>query len=104
MYITPKIISALMYLFLNIEEMHNTVVQNLSNDETEILLGEDKILTILEKQGCKTKCSLIESVFRNRMQDYYQTEDMEKGYIAGKDKHGEKKNYPIINIRSEIVV
>jgi len=87
-----------------IEEMHNTVVQNLSEDETVIFLEEDKILTILEKQGYKIKCDLIASVFRNRMNDYYQIKDMEKGYIACKDKNGEKKKYPIINIRSEIVV
>ena len=50
------------------------------------------------------KCELVASVFKNRMHDYYQIKDMKKGYIAGRDKNGEKKKYPIINIRSEIVV
>lgn len=87
-----------------IEEMHNTVVQNLSEDETASFLEEDRILTILEKQNCKLKCDLIASVFRNRMQDYYQINDIKKGYIAGKDKNGDKKKYPIINLHFEIVV
>lgn len=87
-----------------IEEMHNTVMQNLSEDETAIFLDEDRILIILEKQSYKMKCGLIASVFRNSMHDYYQIEDMEKGYIVGKNKNGENKKYPIINICSERVV
>ncbi len=87
-----------------IEEMHNTVVQNLSEDETASFLEEDRILTILEKQNCKLKCDLIASVFRNRMQDYYQINDIKRGYIVCKDKNGDKKKYPIINLHFEIVV
>lgn len=87
-----------------IEEMHNTVIQNLSEDETAVFLDEDRIIIILEKQSYKMKCDLIASVFRSRMHDYYQIKDMEKGYIAGKDRNGKKKKYPIINIRPEIVV
>lgn len=84
--------------------MQNVVEQNLSEEETAILLGEDNILTVLEKQNYKIKCEIIANMFKNRMQEYYQKEDLEKGYIEGKNKHGEKKKYPLINICSERVV
>lgn len=87
-----------------IEVMQNVVEQNLSEEETAILLGEDNILTILEKHNYKFKCEIIANMFKNRMQEYYQKEDLEKGYIEGKNKHGEKKKYPLINICSERVV
>lgn len=87
-----------------IEVMQNVVEQNLSEDETAILLNEDNILTVLEKQNYKIKCEIIANVFRNRIQEYYHLEDIEKGYIEGKNKHGENKKYPIINICSERVV
>lgn len=87
-----------------IEVMQNVVEQNLSEEETAILLGEDNILTVLEKQNYKIKCEIIANMFKNRMQEYYQKEDLEKGYIEGKNKYGEKKKYPLINICSERVV
>lgn len=87
-----------------IEVMQNVVEQNLSEEETAILLGEDNILTVLEKQNYKIKCEIIANMFKNRMQEYYQKGDLEKGYIEGKNKHGEKKKYPLINICSERVV
>lgn len=87
-----------------IEVMQNVVEQNLSEEETAILLDEDNILMVLEKQNYKIKCEIIVNMFKNRMQEYYQKEDLEKGYIEGKNKHGEKKKYPLINICSERVV
>ena len=87
-----------------IEVMQNVVEQNLSEEETAILLGEDNILTVLEKQNYKIKYEIIANMFKNRMQEYYQKEDLEEGYIEGKNKHGEKKKYPLINICSERVV
>ena len=68
------------------------------------VLGEDNILTVLEKQNYKIKCEIIANMFKNRMQEYYQKGDLEKGYFEGKNKHGEKKKYPLINICSERVV
>ena len=87
-----------------IDVMQNVIEENLSEEETAILLDEDNILTVLGKQNYKIKCEIIANMFRNRMQEYYQKEDLEEGYIEGKNKHGEKKKYPLINICSERVV
>ena len=87
-----------------IDVMQNVIEENLSEEETAILLDEDNILTVLGKQNYKIKCEIIANMFRNRMQEYYQKEDIEKGYIEEKNKHGEKKKYPLINICSERVV
>lgn len=87
-----------------IDVMQNVIEENLSEEETAILLDEDNILTVLGKQNYKIKCEIIANMFRNRMQEYYQKEDIEKGYIEAKNKHGEDKKYPLINICSERVV
>lgn len=87
-----------------IDVMQNVIEENLSEEETAILLDGDNILTVLGKQNYKIKCEIIANMFRNRMQEYYQKEDVEKGYIEGKNKHGEKKKYPLIDICSERVV
>ena len=58
-------------------------------------------MVILEKQNYRVTCEIIANMFRNRMQEYYQKKDIEKGYIEGKNKHGENKRYPLINICSE---
>ena len=87
-----------------IEVMKNVIDQNLSEEETAIPIGEDSILIVLEKQNYKNKCEIIGNIFRNRIQEYYQKEDIEKGYIEAKNKHGEDKKYPLINICSERVV
>ena len=87
-----------------IEVMKNVIDQNLSEEETAIPIGEDSILIVLEKQNYKNKCEIIGNIFRNRIQEYYQKEDIEKGYIEAKNKHGEEKKYPLINICSERVV
>ena len=87
-----------------IDVMQNVIEENLSEEETAILLDEDNILTVLGKQNYKIKCEIIANMFKNRMQEYYQKGDLEKGYIEGKNKHGEKKKYPLINICSERVV
>ena len=84
--------------------MKNVIDQNLSEEETAIPIGEDSILIVLEKQNYKNKCEIIGNIFRNRIQEYYQKEDIEKGYIEAKNKHGEEKKYPLINICSERVV
>lgn len=65
-----------------IEVMENIVENNLLEEEKAIFLGEDGILTVLEKQNYKIKCEIIANMFRNRVQDYYQEEDIEKGYIS----------------------
>lgn len=85
-------------------EMQNVIEQNLSQGEMAIFLGEDSILTVLEKQGLKNKCDIIANMFKNRLQNYYEKEDIENGYIEGKNKHGEKKKYPLVSICSERVV
>lgn len=87
-----------------IEVMQNVVEQNLSEEETAIHLGEDNILTVLEKQNYKMKCEIIENTFRNRIREYYQKEEIEKDCMEGKNKHGENKTYPLIRICSERVV
>ena len=87
-----------------IDVMQNVIEEILSEEETAILLDGDNILTVLGKQNYKIKCEIIANMFRNRMQEYYQKEDIEKGYIEEKNKHGEKKKYPLIDICSERVV
>lgn len=87
-----------------IEVMQNVVEQNLSEEETAIFLSKDNILVILEKQNYKVKCEMIANMFRNRMKEWYQKEDVEKGYMEGKNKHGENKKYALVSICSERVV
>lgn len=87
-----------------LEVMKNVVEQNLSEEETAVILGEDSILTVLEKENCKIKREIIANMFRNKSQAYYQKDDVEKGYVLGKNKHGEHKKFPLIHLCSERVV
>lgn len=87
-----------------IEVLQEIVEQNLAEEEKAISMGEDGILTVMEKKDYKVKCEIIEDIFRNRIKDYYKKEDIEKGYIEVKKKHGDIKKYPLINICSERVV
>lgn len=87
-----------------LDVMKNVVEQNLSEEETAIILGEDSILAVLEKENYKIKCDIIINMFKNKSQAYYQSDDVEKGYVEGKNKHGEIKKFPLINICSERVV
>lgn len=87
-----------------LEVMKDVIEQNLSEAETAIILGEDNILTVLEKENCKIKREIIANMFRNKSQAYYQKDDVEKGYVLGKNKHGEHKKFPLIHICSERVV
>ena len=87
-----------------LEVMQSVVEQNLGENEEAIVLGEDGILTVLEKPDYKIKCEIITNMFGNKVRDYYQKEDLEKGCIEGRNKHGESKRYPLISICSERVV
>lgn len=86
------------------ELMINIVEQNLSDTENAIALGEDGVLTVLEKENYKTKCEIIVNMFRNRILEYYEKEERENGYIEGKNKHEESKKYPLISLCPERVV
>ena len=61
--------------------MQNVIEQNLSEAETAIILGEDSMIAVLEKEYYKIKCEIIANMFRNRIQELYREEDLEKGYI-----------------------
>lgn len=80
------------------------VAENLSETETMAMLDEDTIVSVLEKDNCRIKCETITNIFRNRLRDYYDKEDWANGYVAGLNKHGEPKRYPLIDICSEKVV
>ena len=87
-----------------IEVMQNVIEQNLSEAETAIILGEDSMIAVLEKEYYKIKCEIIANMFRNRIQELYREEDLEKGYIERMNKRGESKKYPLISLISERVV
>lgn len=87
-----------------IEVMQNVIEQNLSQAETAIILGEDSMIAVLEKEHYKIKCEMIANMFRNRIQEFYREEDLERGYIERMNKRGESKRYPLISIISERVV
>lgn len=86
------------------ELMESIVEQNLSDTENAIALGEDGVLSVLEKENYKTKCEIIVNMFRNRILEYYEKEERENGYIEGKNKHEESKKYPLISLCPERVV
>ena len=87
-----------------IDLIQNIVEQNLLEDESAILLGEDGVLTVFEKEHYKNKSEVIINLFKNRIQKYYGREEIERGYIERKNKRGENKKYPIISICSERVI
>lgn len=84
--------------------MQNIIEQNLTEEEKAIILGEDCILTVLEKPNYKMKCEIIENMFRSRIEEYYPEEDIRKGCVEVEKKHGGNKKYPLIHICSERVV
>ena len=85
--------------------LKNTINQNLSEQETAVMMNEETFLVILEKENYKIKCEIIASQFENEIKNYYTKEDYERGYIEGKNKHGsKKKKYPLVNICLERIV
>lgn len=80
------------------------VSESLSETETMAMLDEDTVISIVEKENCKIKCETITNKFRNRIRDFYEKEDYERGYVEGRNKSGEMKKYPLIDICSERVV
>lgn len=87
-----------------LEMLKNVVEENLSETESAIILDEETVLAVLEKKNCKIKNEIIVTMFGNKIKEYYEKEDIEKGYIEGKNKRGELKKYPLINVCSERVV
>lgn len=84
--------------------MKDSVAVNLAETETMAMLDSDTIVAVLEKENYKIKCEAVANMFRNKMIDFYTKEDWEQGYIEGVNKHGEAKNYSLIDICSERVV
>lgn len=77
------------------ELLEQIVVQNLSENEHAIRLGEDGVLVVFEKPGHKTKCEIIQTAFRTRVLDYYSEEDQKGGCL---DRH------PLLSLCAERVV
>lgn len=85
--------------------MMKAVVENsLSEKETMAMLDRDTIVAVVDKGSFKTKCEMIINKFRNRIAYYYEKEDFERGYLEGKNRHGEIKKYPLLEMCSERVV
>lgn len=84
--------------------MQQVIEQNLLEGETAVQVSEDGILAVLEKEHYKFRTERIATVFRNRIREYYQKEDIEKGYLAGTNKHGESRKYPLLALESERVI
>ncbi len=87
-----------------LQAMQKIIEQNLSDKEAAFVIRDDSIVTILEKRNYELKCEMISNMFRNKTQEYYQNEDIEKGYIEKKNKHGEKKKYPFVSISFECLI
>lgn len=87
-----------------IDMMKDIVAENMSEVDTMAMLDQDTIVCIVEKSNCKIVSEIIVNKFRNRIREYYQKGDWDKGYIESTNKHGEVKKYPLIDICSERVV
>lgn len=61
-------------------------------------------MSVVEKSNYKIKSESIINMFRNRIREYYTKEDLERGYMESTNKHGEKRQYSLIDICSESVV
>lgn len=84
--------------------MQNIITEQISENETVAMLDADTVVCVLEKSDYKITCQTIIQQFQKVIREYYTTEDLEKGYIDRKNKNGENKKYPIIEICSERVV
>lgn len=87
-----------------LQMMKLTVAENLSESETMATLDSDTIVSVLEKSNCEIVSETILNVFRNRVLDFYESDDLNRGYIKGQNKRGETKKYPLITISSERIV
>ena len=81
--------------------LKETVISNLTNGETAVMLNRDTVLAAVDKDDCRVKCETIVNVFEKECRKLYSEDDLNKGYIEGVNKHGEKKRYPMVFISSE---
>lgn len=81
--------------------MKEVVADHLSDMETMAMLDANTIVAVMEKGDYKVKGAAIAHRFRTEIKEYYAKEDLERGYLEGSNKRGEKKKYALIDIYSE---
>ena len=66
-------------------------------------IGGDDFVVITRPERHESLCETIIKNFDDMIIDYYDDEDIAKGYIEGKTRQGEKRNFPIMTISIAVV-
>lgn len=84
--------------------LEQIVMQNLSEGEHAIDMGEKGIIAVLNKDSCKPACDMIQSTFKSQAVQYYSAQDQKNDYMEALNSHNALKRYPFVSVCSERVV
>ncbi|MEI6100219.1 MAG: bifunctional diguanylate cyclase/phosphodiesterase [Eubacteriales bacterium] len=72
--------------------------ENISSDQFIGHIGGDDFIAVVENKEVQTICNSIISQFDSSTTHFYSTEDLEKGFILSKNRHGVEESYPLMSI------
>lgn len=83
--------------------VEKSVAENgISDDFVGHIGGDDFVLITIPDQFRKTCSSIIEA-FDKKIHEFYDSDDLNKGYIIGKTRQGQKAEFPIMTISIAVV-
>ena len=91
------------YGFENGDKIIKCTTQILKNSIDEQMsfighIGGDDFMAIVEKKDAEALCKRIIEEFDEAVKEYYSKNDLEKGYITTKNRHGIEEDFPILSI------
>ena len=91
------------YGFENGDKIIKCTTQILKNNLTEKSdfighIGGDDFMAIIEKKDTEAICKQIIEGFDEAIKGYYSKNDLDRGYITTKNRHGVEEDFPILSI------
>lgn len=74
------------------------LTSHLPEDQFVGHVGGDDFVVILTEGDAKSYCAAVISEFKNSTVHYYSREDLERGYIVTKNRHGNVERFPLVSL------
>ena len=66
-------------------------------------IGGDDFAIVMHPENHKKICESIISSFDKKITEYYDSDDIERGYIIGKSRQGQEQKFPLMTISIAVV-
>jgi len=90
-----------------IKEVANILTHHVgANGHDDVFIGHiggDDFVMISEPELMEKMCQKLVRDFSRYIESYYSEQDRQKGYILGKDRHGQQQTFPLITVTASIV-